>query len=105
MITRLPLEPEAQNTHTHTRKCVGLHFWEVVAAGTPTGPAVDPPSPIACYYLFFMGGRSVLVLIGMSALGGTSTISGSPPPKNIERDINEYVDRKNKDTFFTTNLL
>ncbi len=29
----------------------------------------------------------------------------APPPKNIERDIYEYVDRKNKDTFFTTNLL
>ncbi len=29
----------------------------------------------------------------------------TPPPKNVERDIYEYVDRKNKDTFFTTNLL
>ncbi len=28
---------------------------------------------------------------------------GTPPPKNVERDIYEYVDRKNKDTFFTTN--
>ncbi len=27
------------------------------------------------------------------------------PPKNVEQDIYEYVDRKNKDTFFTTNLL
>jgi hypothetical protein len=29
----------------------------------------------------------------------------APPPINVERDIYEYVDRKNKDTFFTTNLL
>ncbi len=28
-----------------------------------------------------------------------------PPPKNVEQDIYEYVDHKNKDTFFTTNLL
>jgi hypothetical protein len=26
-----------------------------------------------------------------------------PPPKNIERGIYEYVHRKNKDPFFTTN--
>jgi hypothetical protein len=32
--------------------------------------------------------------------GGTS-----PPPKNVERNILEYIDRKKKDTFFTTNLL
>ena len=24
----------------------------------------------------------------------------TPPPKNVERDIYEYVDCKNKDTFF-----
>jgi hypothetical protein len=29
----------------------------------------------------------------------------SPPPKNIEQNIYKYVDRKIKDTFFTTNLL
>jgi hypothetical protein len=29
----------------------------------------------------------------------------SPPPKNVEQDTYEYVDGKNKDTFFTTNLL
>jgi hypothetical protein len=29
----------------------------------------------------------------------------APPPKNVEQDIYEYVDRKNKDNFFTTNLL
>ena len=28
-----------------------------------------------------------------------------PPPKNVERHIYEYIDRKNKDTFFSTNLL
>jgi hypothetical protein len=28
-----------------------------------------------------------------------------PPPKNVERVIHEYVDRKKKDTLFTTNLL
>jgi hypothetical protein len=28
-----------------------------------------------------------------------------PLPKNVGRLISEYVDRKNKDTFFTTNLL
>ena len=27
--------------------------FSVVDPGTPTGPAVGPPSPIACYYLFF----------------------------------------------------
>jgi hypothetical protein len=31
--------------------------------------------------------------------------SRAPPPKNVERDIYKYVDRKNKDTFFTTKLL
>jgi hypothetical protein len=34
-----------------------------------------------------------------------SKMTQAPPPKNVERDIYEYVDRKNKDTFFTTNLL
>jgi hypothetical protein len=29
----------------------------------------------------------------------------APPPKNVGRLIYEYVDRKKKDTFFTTNLL
>ncbi len=33
------------------------------------------------------------------------SLNHAPPPKNVERDIYEYVDRKNKDTFFTTNLL
>ncbi len=32
-------------------------------------------------------------------------IIAAPPPKNVERYIYEYVDRKNKDAFFTTNLL
>ncbi len=32
-------------------------------------------------------------------------LSQSPPPKNVEQDIYEYVDRKNKDPFFTINLL
>ncbi len=30
---------------------------------------------------------------------------GKAPPKNVERDIYEYVDRKNKNTLLTTNLL
>ncbi len=29
----------------------------------------------------------------------------TPTPKNVERDIYEYGDCKNNDTFFTTNLL
>ncbi len=32
-------------------------------------------------------------------------VRASPPPKNVERRIYEYIDRKNKDTFFSTNLL
>ncbi len=32
-------------------------------------------------------------------------VGHAPPPKNVERDIYEYVDRKNKDTIFTTNLI
>ncbi len=36
---------------------------------------------------------------------GHSDPKRAPPPKKVEQDIYEYVDSKNKDTFFTTNLL
>ncbi len=39
------------------------------------------------------------------AVSGVLGAARSPPPKNVEQDIYEYVDCKNKDTFFTTNLL
>jgi hypothetical protein len=29
----------------------------------------------------------------------------SPPPKNVERDIYEYIDHKNKDTFFNKSVI
>jgi len=29
----------------------------------------------------------------------------APTPQNVEQNILEYIDRKNKDNFFTTNLL
>ena len=32
-------------------------------------------------------------------------VACAPLPKNVGRLISEYVDRKKKDTFFTTNLL
>jgi hypothetical protein len=34
-----------------------------------------------------------------------TTAAVTPPPKTVERNIFEYIDRKNKDYFFTTNLL
>ena len=32
-------------------------------------------------------------------------VGDAPTPQNIERNILEYIDRKNKDNSFTTNLL
>jgi hypothetical protein len=37
--------------------------------------------------------------------GECGMMVAAPPPKNVEQDIYECVDRKNKDNFFTTNLL
>jgi hypothetical protein len=40
-----------------------------------------------------------------AAAAAATTAAVTPPPKTVERHIFEYIDRKNKDNFFTTNLL
>ncbi len=53
----------------------------------------------------FLQGTIVLgTVVAAAELDGRDSVH-APPPKNMEQDIYEYVDRKNKDTFFTTNLL
>ena len=47
----------------------------------------------------------VFFLIEIMMFSDTGDVMMSPPPKNIGQLIMEYVDRKNKDPFFTTNLI
>jgi hypothetical protein len=54
-----------------------------------------------------MGGFMIMCLVSFDRRVGSGRdggLDGAPPPKNVERDIYEYVDRKNIDTFFTTNF-